>query len=329
MALPPGPSSVGLLNVPAPSTRPLATDRRSPRRAPRPATSLRPDCPRASLPRPAAQTQSTSTPMQSRKSVGEVSRLHLGLRIVRLHRLVFESRRRQKRRPLMFMRAFLYFHLREKHRRRHGGNRHTSALRAAHAVKNMLLVARRYDSCQCRQRRAHNIHSAHQFVRPAVGINLVHNYRQHLKRLRQRSCGQRKSALNIIEIKSVWLILFLHFVYQLLPHLLFGNRLRRAHDQIPLPARRHQSWLIPSMSIRMFEPLDWHPRRQEISQHAVLNHFHSARRHAFVVILLRACKFYSRQFALRRIVRHTQKLRQHFLSDLFRQRLPFVFVLLP
>src|SRR5438128_704928 len=141
MAAPPGPSSVGLLNVPTPSAMPLATDRRSPRRAPQLATSLRQRRLHVLPPRLALPPQRMSS-LQSRKSVGEVSRLHLCLGIIRLHRLVLESRRRQKRWPLMFVRAFLYFHLRKKHRRRRGGNRHASALRAAHAVKNMLLVAR-------------------------------------------------------------------------------------------------------------------------------------------------------------------------------------------
>ena len=167
---------------------------------------------------------------------------------MRRHRFAgaFKSRRRQNRRPFMRVRPLLHFHLRKNNRRSHRRYRHASAFRSANPVEHMLLVPGGHNPCQRRQRRAHNIHSPHQFVRSPVHINLVNNHRQHLKRLRQRARRQREPALNVVEIQPVRFPLFLGFVDQLLPHIFFRHGLAGGHDQIPLPPRgHHPGWFRP------------------------------------------------------------------------------------
>ena len=48
-------------------------------------------------------------------------------------------------------------------------------------------VAGENNVVQRKQRRADDVHAAHQFVRPAVRIHAPHHHRNHLKGLRQRA----------------------------------------------------------------------------------------------------------------------------------------------
>src|ERR1700677_419147 len=227
------------------------------------------------------------------------------------------------------MRSFLHFHLREQHRRRHCRHGHAPTLCAANTVEYVLLIARRHNPRQRRQRRPHNVHAAHQLIRPPIRINSIHDHRQHLKGLRQRPRRQRESALNIIEIQSVWLALLLHFIDQLLPHLRFRHRFRRRNQQIPLASRWHQPRLIPPVPVRSLKSRDRHPRRQKTLQYAILNNFHALRRRPFVVVLIKSRQLRPFQLAQRRIIRHAQKFRQHQLIHLLGERLSLIFIALP
>ena len=193
----------------------------------------------------------------------------------------------------------------------------------------MLLVPRGHYPRQRRQRCPHNIHAAHQFIGLPVRVHFVHKHRQHLERLRQRPRRQRESALNVVEVQSIRFALLLHFFNQLLPYFRFRYRLCRSYDQVSLAARWHSSRLVSSMSVRLREILHWHSRHQKILQHAVFDHFHAPRRLSFIVKIIRARQFHTGHLARRRVVNHAQKFWQHFLPDLFRERLSFFLVALP
>ena len=81
-----------------------------------------------------------------------------------------------------------------------------------------------FNPVQRGQRRAHDVYAAHQFIRTAVGINLPHQHRQYLERLRQRARGQGESAFDVFEVKAVGLALLLDFVDQLLPQFRIFDR---------------------------------------------------------------------------------------------------------
>ncbi len=51
---------------------------------------------------------------------------------------------------------------------------------------------------QRNQRCSHDVHSAHQLVRAAVGKNLVNHQRLHLEGLRLAAPGKRKAAGDIV-----------------------------------------------------------------------------------------------------------------------------------
>ena len=174
------------------------------------------------------------------------------------------------------------------------------------------------------QRRPDNVYASHQFIRPAVGIDLPHQHRQNLEGLRQRARGQSESAFDVFEVQAVGFALLLDFVDQLLPHLGIFSRVRRADDQIALPSGRHQSGLRPAVTVRLGEALDRHARHQKIFENAVFDHFDSLRRDALVVILVPAAQVHAVQAALRGIVNHAEELRQHLLVDLLGKGLPFL-----
>src|SRR6266851_3604362 len=335
----PDPFSVGPWSGPIPSTMLRAARRPSPPRGPRasphPAQHSPPRLPpgsaRYSEP---ANTQSPIPAILCKRATlsrGEVfSWLQLCLHLRIFGRAgIFKSRWRQERRTFMLMRALLHLHLGKQHRRRHRRNRNLPALGATYAVKDPRLVSSCENPGQRCQRRAHNVHSAHQFIRAPVGIHLVHNHRQHLERLRQRARRQRKSALNIVEVQPVWFPLLLHLINQFLPHVRFGHRLCRRDDQVSLASRWHPSRLVSPMPIRLPEILDRHPRHEKILQHAVFDHIHALRRLPLIVEVIRARQVCPCQVVHRRVVAHAQEFRQHFLPDLLRERLSFLFIALP
>ena len=53
-------------------------------------------------------------------------------------------------------------------------------------LNTCMRVAGEHDRIQRKQRRAHDIDAADEFVRAAVGIHAPDHHRNHLKRLRQR-----------------------------------------------------------------------------------------------------------------------------------------------
>ena len=81
-----------------------------------------------------------------------------------------------------------------------------------------------YNPLQRRDRRAHNVHSPHQLVRPPIRIHAPHNYREHLESLRRLPLRKRESAFHILEIQSVRLALLLDFFNELLPQIRLGNQ---------------------------------------------------------------------------------------------------------
>ncbi len=85
-------------------------------------------------------------------------------------------------------------------------------LRAANAVEDLLGVAREDDVVQRKQRRADNVHAAHEFIGAAIGVDSPDHHRDHLECLGRSTAGERESALNILEIQSVGLALFLDFL---------------------------------------------------------------------------------------------------------------------
>src|SRR6266704_3439225 len=278
------------------------------------------------------QSPSPSTFCKDAKfSAGEDSSwLHLRLRLRYFGgACIFKSRRRQQRRTLMLMCALLNFHLGEEHRRSHRRDRNLPALRSTHAVKYSRLISRRQNPRQRGQRRTHDVHAAHQFIGTPVRVYLVHKHRQHLERLRQRPRRQRKPSLNVVEVQAVGLALFLHFFNQLLPHFRFGHGFCGRDDQVPLASRGHSSWLVSSMTVRLAEILDGHPRHQKVLQHAVFDHLHSPRRFPLIVKIVRTCQLYPCHLVRRRVIHHAQEFRQHFLPDLLRERLSFFFIALP
>src|SRR4029077_17265817 len=197
----PCPSSGVVWCDPVPSTTLPAAHHPWPRYAPRLSPRQPPPASHCSFPSQVASCPGSkeAQPSSSAHFSSCSSRFHLGLHCRLFGRIrVLQSRRRQQRRSLSPVRLLLHFHLAEQHRRRCGRNRHASALRSAHAVEHVLLVACRHDPRECRQRCSHNVHAAHQFVRPSIRVHLVHNHRQYLERLRQRSCRQRESSLNIV-----------------------------------------------------------------------------------------------------------------------------------
>src|SRR5258708_4938421 len=172
----------------------------------------------------------------------------------------------------MLVPALLDFHLGKQHRRSYCCNGHLPALRSTNTVEDFGLISGRQNPRQRRQRRTHNIHPAHQFVRTPVGVHPVYQHRQDLERLRQRSRCQRKTALNVIEIQSVRLPLFFYFIDQLLPHFRFGHRFCRSHDQVSLAPRGHPAGLVSPVSVRLAEILDRHARHKKVLQHPFPTH---------------------------------------------------------
>ena len=82
------------------------------------------------------------------------------------------------------------------------------------------------------------------------------------------------------------------------------------------------------MSIRLAKIFDGHSRHQKILQHSVFDHFHPLRRFALIVKVIRAGQLHSRYLVRCRVVHHAQEFRQHFLPDLLRERLSFLFIAL-
>ena len=140
------------------------------------------------------------------------------------------------------------------------------------------------------------------------GINLPHQHRQDLERLRQRARGQGKSAFDVFEVKAVGLALLLDFVDQLLPQLGILYRVGRADDQIALPPGCHQPGLRSPVSVGLGKAIDRHARHQKVLEDAVLDHLHAFRRHALIVILVPAAQVHSVQAALGGIVNHAEEL---------------------
>src|SRR6185437_10598246 len=196
----------------------------------------------------------------------------------------FESRRRQDRRAIGAFPALLHFDFGKEHRRRGGGHGNLAGFRAADAVEDLELVARHDDVVQRAQRRADNIHAAHQFVRPPVRIDAPHHHRKNLKRLRRGSLRERKAALNILEIEAVRLALFFNFLHETLAKLGVRYGVRRGDDQISLATRGHQPRLAAAVTIRVAEAGDRHARHQEIFQDAILDGDHALRGDAFIVV---------------------------------------------
>src|SRR5580658_11151067 len=100
----------------------------------------------------------------------------------------------------MRMLALLNLHLREEHGWCNCGDGHLSAFRATNAVENVLLVAGQHDPRESRERRPHNVHTAHQFIGPAVRVNLIDDHRKNLESLWQRPSGQSEASLNVVEV---------------------------------------------------------------------------------------------------------------------------------
>jgi len=192
----------------------------------------------------------------------------------------------------------------------------------------MLRVAGGDDARERGQWRSDNIHSAHQFIRAAIGVHLIYNHWQHLERLRQRTLCQREAALDIVEIKAVRFALAFYLVDQLLPHVIFGNFVGRSDDQVSLAAGGHQPRLITSVTIGYREVFDGHAGHQETFENAVLNHIHALRRCAFVIERIGAGEFHTADFLNRRVVGNTQEFWQHFLPDFLREGLALFFIFL-
>ena len=102
--------------------------------------------------------------------------------------------------------------------------------------------------------------------------------------------------------------------------------MRRTYNQISLPPGGHQSGLVASMAVRMFEAFNRHTRSEKALQYAVSDQLRTLRRHSFVVKFVCACQLHSRHFAFGGIVDDAQKLRQNFLPDFFCKSLSFIFV---
>src|SRR5580765_8441545 len=169
------------------------------------------------------QTEQRAARDEQRKSAARRSLLHLGgcCRAWRLGRKIFEPGGWQDRWTIMFMAALLDFHFGKEHRGRNGGNRHAAGFGAADTVENVLLVACGYDPGERGERGADNIHAADEFVGAAVGINFVNDDGENLEGLRQLARGQRKAALNVVEVESVRLVLFFDLVDKFLAHISF------------------------------------------------------------------------------------------------------------
>jgi len=110
-------------------------------------------------------------------------------------------------------------------------------------------VACHQDASHCRQRRAHNVHSPNQFVGSSIGVHSPHHHRQHLEGLWRGTLRQRESALDVLEVQSVGLTLFLHFVQKFLPQLGVLHCLGRAYDQVSLPSHRHKACLRAAVPV--------------------------------------------------------------------------------
>src|SRR6266851_6834531 len=237
--------------------------------------------------------------------------------------------RRQNRRPVRRTLFFLYFQFRSQNRGRRGGNGNGSRFRAAIAIKNLRCIARRDDLRQRGQRRADNIHSPHQFIRPPVGINLVDHQRQYLERLRLPASGERKSAGDVVDQQPKRLALRFDQFNQLGAELRVGYRLAALHDQVALPRNRRCAELPPAVAVRTRKPDQRRPRHLEILQHAVIHQSDALRRHTFIIKLVVAQKVLPPKLFHGRVVGDAQKIRQDLLPHFFRKRLSFGYILLP
>ena len=112
----------------------------------------------------------------------------------------------------MRMLALLHFHLGKEHSWGDCGHGHLPAFGAANAVENVLLVAGQKDTRERCKRRSDYVHAADQFIGPPIRVNFIDDHRQHLEGLRQRTCRQRETTLNVVEIQSVGLVLFFNFI---------------------------------------------------------------------------------------------------------------------
>ncbi len=130
----------------------------------------------------------------------------------------------------------------------------------------------------------------HQFIGAAIGIHAPYHDGKNLKGLRRGALCQGKSALNVLEIKSVRLALLLYLIQQLLPKFGVLHRVGRAYDQVPLTSHGHEAGLGTAMPVGVIKARDRHARHQEVAQDPILDHLDLCSRYAFVVVLVPACQ---------------------------------------
>ena len=135
------------------------------------------------------------------------------------------------------------------------------------------------------QRSSHNVHAAHQFIRPPIRKYFVDHQRLHLKSLRLAAAGESKSARDVVNQQAVGLVLCFDQLDQLRAQLRVRHGLAALDDQVALARNRRCSQLAPPVPIRMREVRQRRARHLKILQHAVVDQNDFVRRNAFVVKL--------------------------------------------
>src|SRR5579872_7562339 len=133
---------------------------------------------------------------------------------------------------------FLHLDFRKEYCWGSGCHRKLAGLSTANSVKNLRLLSRNQDAAHGGQRCADNIDTTHEFIWAPIWINSPHQHRQHLKGLRDGALRERETSLDIFEVQSVRLTLFLHLVDKLLTKLRVFDRARRGDDQVALASGR-------------------------------------------------------------------------------------------
>ena len=117
------------------------------------------------------------------------------------------DRRRQKRRLVLLADPFLHLDLRDQDARRNRRDRNRPRFRTTGPVEDRRIVARVDDLGEARQRRAHDVNAAHQLIRSAIRVDLVDHHRQDLEGLGPHPPRAGEAAGDILEQKSVGLVL--------------------------------------------------------------------------------------------------------------------------
>src|SRR5271163_3174980 len=237
-------------------------------------------------------------------------------------------RRRQDRRLVGGSFLLLYFHFRNQDGGRHGGNRHRAGLRAAVTIENIRRVAGGHDFGERDERRADDVHAAHQLVGPAVWKHFVNYQRQNLKRLGLLAAGESEAAGDVVNQQAEGLVLRLHQGDQLLAQLGVGHRVRAGNDQISLARYRNKTQLAAAVPIRLWNRDEWRARHQESFQHAVIYQLHVFGGNAFVVESVISQQHLAAESCFGGIVLDRNKGRQNLFADFAGESLALVDVLL-